>query len=165
MYNTNWLGKKKLNTEELLADLYIFNNSSINGGNLFDYDPNTKSFSVLASAKTGISKSFGAGDINSDVLENNFFRYHGIPLEISSSTLRYQKLSNDIIEKVNAEISRGNIPSIITYYNSINYPLTFEEIDINSIVNNNGKFSNWIPMVTINLLKVGQVSMLMVNNR
>lgn len=145
MYNTNWLGNKKLNTEELLADLYIFNNSSINGGNLFDYDPNTKSFSVLASAKTGISKSFGAGDINSDVLENNFFRYHGIPLEISSSTLRYQKLSNDIIEKVNAEISRGNIPSIITYYNSINYPLTFEEIDINSIVNNNVKFSNWIP--------------------
>lgn len=145
MYTTNWLGKKTLNTEELLADLYIFNNSSINGGKLFDYNPNTNSFSVSSIAKSGTSKSFGSGNINSSVLENNFFRYHGIPLEVSSSTLRYEKLSNDIIEKVNAEISRGNIPSIITYYDSINYPLTFEEIDINSVVNNNGKFSNWIP--------------------
>ena len=130
---------KIFNTEELLADLYIFNNSSLNGKNLFTVDKNNNL--ILTEKEVGTATTYMSGDkVKETVInENNFFEYHNIPVETNIIKYKYNTIDSETVEKINAEIIKGNYPSLITWYyeGCKDSPMTYEELDVLDAVGNN----------------------------
>ena len=136
---TSTSNAKVFNTEELLADLYIFNNSSLNGKNLFTVDKNNNL--VLTEKKVGTATTYMRGDkVKETVInENNFFEYHNIPVETNIIKYKYNTIDSETVEKINAEIIKGNYPSLITWYyeGCKDSPMTYEELNVLDAVGNN----------------------------
>lgn len=139
MFRVSANGKSlSYNAEELLADLYVFYNSSLNGNGIFTYNAFGKM--KLDPSKVGLSQSLsftcfndpvGAMDMSVD-LQNRFFIHNNIPLRTNMSMLDYDTIDSSIIQKVNAEISRGKYPSLITRYDKSSCtPFTYEMLDLN----------------------------------
>lgn len=144
MYRIDVSGKKVLNSEELLSDLYIFNNSDLNGGKLFVYDYNKGGFSVSSLAKAGTSQSFGSGDAQSCKLINNFFKYHNIPLKIESIVCSYVDITDYSKEVLNYGISSNTFPSLVVFYKDKNFPIIFEQLKNDSVIDDVTDFGKWV---------------------
>ena len=136
---TSTSNTKVFNTEELLADLYIFNNSSLNGRNLFTVDKNNNL--VLTEKKVGTSTSYFRGEKVKEaaINENNYFEYHNIPVETNITIYKYNTIDSETVEKINAEIIKGNYPSLATLYKESckDSPMTYEELYVSDAVGDN----------------------------